>query len=341
MKSLLYIAIIILGITSCKKIDVSPAGFFEANYITDPNTDQSFTYYYDDGELVADALGNPIVNVTSSAGTFDQESLLLLKFKREIEQLQDSILPYTYFMGIQYDDTIKQDLNLSFNLNYAYNNTVNKNYYEREFMRDNFSQLKLYEIQYEDQASFYYDPNVTVVEKPFVIEGNELKFSTSSKSSLFGFCWVEESWQDTLQFQLSGTDQTNLYQGNRANPTGREGAYLAGNTLFLDYSDSTFADSTIAGGSLWRIRECHLAINNPSESVIDNNDVFSDIIIFRYLGTTKIHTRLSITEDTEIEILNWPDNNQHGRLSITGQVRKEDTQSDVLIDMIINFKRQR
>lgn len=335
---------IIITLSSCKPINVEPVGFINANYNTSVNEHQTFEYFYDDGELVAGGLDEYIAKIESNSGTFKNESMLLLKFKRSIEQLSDSLIPFTYFMGINYADTILKDVKFSFNLNYQYNNPSHINRSEYFFLKENISFLKLYKIEYETLASLYYDPDIILSEYPFEIIGDDVVFETKDKNSLFGLCWSEETWTDTVTFQKGSLTQQNIYKGNRAQNDNLEGAYLnlENQQFYMNYSDLSMIDSLNSIYTGWHFHKLNMIIDNPQNGIIEHSSVYLDAVIYKYNpGFPSDKSYLKITDNTIIEFINWPGTNEFGKLHIYGTMFQESNQLNTSIDLIINFKRQR
>lgn len=346
MIKLIQISLLLCLITlnSCKPINVEPVGFINANYNTKIDENQTFEYFYDDGELVAGGLDEYVAKIETNSGTFNTESLLLLKFKRSIEQLSDSLIPFTYFMGLNYADTLLKDVTFSFNLNYQYNNTSHTNYSEYLFLKENISFLRLYEIKYETLASIYYDPDISVSEHSFEIIGNDITFKTKNKNSLFGLCWIEETWEDTISFEKGSLTQQNIYKGNRAQNNNLEGAYLNldNQQFYMNYSDLSMIDSSNSIFTGWHFHKLNMIIDNPHSGIIDHSSIYLDAVIYQYnSGFTADKSYLKITDNTIIDFIDWPGTNNYGKLHIHGSMFQESTQSNTPIDLVINFKRQR
>ncbi len=212
------------------------------------------------------------------------------------------------------------------------------------FFKNNLSQLKLYEIQYEDLASIYYDPDVDVQETPFQINGNDIQFSTQSNTALYGLCWVEKNWEDTLQFQSSGLNQINIYQGNKAKNNNLEGAYFnqENQQFYMNYSDLSLVDSSNSIQTGWHFYQMNLIIDQPQTGLLDNSNVYLDAVIFQYdPGFEPQKSYLRVINSTNVEFTSWPNANENGQLHIYGTMLQESNQQLKSVDIVINFKRQR
>lgn len=344
MIRLIKILILLAIFQSCKPIKVEPVGFYNANYVTKTNENQEFEYFFDDGELVAGGLDEYVAKIETEAGTFSEEKILLLKYKSKIEQLNDTIIPFTYFMGLKFEGDIQKDVTFSLNANYLYNNPAHLDYAEYLFLKNNLSQLKLFEVEYEDMASIYYDPDVTVTEVPFEIKGKDIQFKTKSKTALYGLCWVEKNWEDTLQFQTGSLNQMNIYQGNKAKNNNLEGAYFnqENQQFYMNYTDLSLQDSLNSIHTGWHFYQMNLIIDQPQLGMMDNANVYLDAVIFQYdPGFEPLKSYLRVVNTTNVEFINWPNANEYGQLHIYGNMLQESNQQLKNVDFLINFKRQR
>lgn len=350
MNYLRYISLIILLIAvtvSCQKDEIEPVGFYEANYYTSPDSAQSFFYYFDDGELVANGLDEYVVSVQSEAGTFTQEQLLLLKMRSSFEELPDSIIPWTYFLGLNYNDTILKQVKMDFNVDYPFNNYAHQDFYNELFFSSNIDKMKLVKIKYTDPAGLYYNPNYEIsnVAFTFIPEESKISFITQETDALYALCWIEQPFNDTLSLQINSGSNTNTNQtiqkGFR-NENLQEGAVIKNDILYLDYTPSSYLNETNTDSDGWRFEEIHLLITNPSERIVDHQDIQLDLIITRdESATLKENTRLKLTSNTIVEIIKWPEVGDYGVINFDGFMERESTQTTINIDFNINFKRLR
>lgn len=342
LKPITYLIFVILLISSCKPEQIEPNGFYSADYITKANESQIFEYFYDDGELVAGGLDDYLVKLESESGTFTSEELILINYKSYITELPDTLIPFTYFMGLKYTNEILKDITVNFNLNYQFNNIAHTNYAEFLFFTQNIDYLKLYKINYNDQAALYYDADIDFSLQPFEIINNNITFKTKEKNALFGLCWEEPTWTDTILFERGTLTQQNVYSSNRAYNTNTEGAYVENNILNMHYSHATLIDSVNSTQNGSHFYKLNLLINNPTEGVIDHNNIYLDLMIEeQILGTSTTKSYLKLTNNSVIEIIEWPEYGKKGILEMSGLFKSELSQGNVNLDLTINFLRQR
>ena len=338
----------VLGIVAaCKKDDLEPVGIFESNYYTATDEAQDFYFYYDDGEFVAGGLDEHMVSIHSEAGTFTSEELLLLKYTPNIGELPDSLVPFTYFTGISYQGDLSLPIEYRINYLYPYNNGAHQDNEEYQFFLNNLDKMVLVELEFEAGAEIYYDPNFDLSFSPFTIDQNtnDIVFNTANASSLFGLCWPEESWRDSIYFDIQAgatNTQTAVYSGTRTTSLNAEGAtYVSNDVLYLKYSTKSFTEGTDIDPDGWRIREINIAIQNPAVGTIDPNQISFDVLIGKKDGDYYDYTHLLLHANTSIEILNWPDYREYGSLLIDGFLTLQTTLNPTPVTLEINFKRQR
>lgn len=342
-----YLLVTLIAFWSCKKEEIEPIGFYQVDYYTSSEKDQSFFYYYDDGQLVANGLDEYMASVYSTAGTFNEEQILLLKIKEEISNFPDTLIPYTYFMGLNYQGEINKELTVGFNLDYPFNNPAHSDYLENEFFKANISKMKMIKVEYEGLADIYSDPDYTLEEYPFTINSdfNDVEFSTDDLNALYVLCWSEEKWSDSLSFSISGSDantQEILHQGYRHTPIDAEGATYRNGSLVINYTPSSFISEISTNDYGWKLNEFKLKIANPSTGLIDMNEVELSMLVEIDNGNnTSTYTYLEPMSTTTIEILNSPNVNEYGELKLSGHMRLPYNQGVYVIDTNIKFKRQR
>lgn len=350
MKILSYISLIVIlvsAIASCQKEDIEPVGFFEANYYTSFDSAQTFYYYFDDGEFVANGLDEYVAAVHSEAGTFSQEQLLLLKMRSNFEELPDSIIPWTYFLGLNYGDSIQKEVTMDFNVNYPFNNYAHRDFYNELFYSSNIDKMKIVKVKYTDPVGLYYNPDYNFEFIPFTYlpEESKVTFVTQETDALYALCWIEQAFEDTLLLQLNSGSNNNTHQiiqkGFRSENL-QEGTVTNNNILYIDYTPLSFEAQTSTNPDGWRFEELHLVIKNPSEKLIDHEDIQLNLIITRDVSATlKENTRLKLTSNTVVEIINWPEIGGYGEIVFDGYMEREISQTIINTDFIIKFKRLR
>lgn len=352
MKLLKNILLLILlaVFASCKKDDVEPIGFYQVDYYTHPNEDQTFLYYYDDGQLVAGGLDEYMVSVNTVAGTFEDEKLLLLKFKEEIANFPDTLIPYTYFVGLNYQQEINHPLSFGLNLDYPFNNPAHSDYLENEFFLENIESMKLVKLAFEGLADVYNDPDFTIEELPFSYDGemNDVTFETEDLNALYVLCWSEDQWSDTLSFDITGSDansQNLIQQGYRYTPIDAEGATFRNGNLVLNYTSESLLTEVSTNDQGWKINELRIKIANPSVGIVDHNDLQLSLLLSIDDGSgssnSKTYSYLEVFSTTSIEIVSLPGINGYGEINISGSMRLQMTQGILGSDINIKFKRQR
>ena len=350
MKYLYYISLILIllnSIISCQKEDIIPVGFFEANYYTSPDSAQSFYYYFDDGEFVANGLDEYVAAVHSEAGTFTQDQLLLLKMRSNFEELPDSIIPWTYFLGLNYDETILKEVKVDFNVEYPFNNYSHQDFYDELFFSSNIDKMTLIKVKYTDPAGLYYNPDYEISEVPFtyVSEESKITFTTQETDALYALCWIEQPFEDTLLLQVNSGSNTNtnetIQKGFR-NESLQEGAILKNNILYIDYTPLSLLEASNTNADGWRFEELHLLITDPSERIVDHQDIQLNLITTRdESATLKENSRLKLTNNTIVEIIKWPEVGEYGIINFDGFMERESSQATINVDFNIKFKRLR
>lgn len=341
------LALLLLLIGACEKDTVEPVGLFEANYYTSPNEDQTFNYYYDDGELVAGGLDEYLVSIRSQAGTFNSEELLLLKYTAEMGSLADSLVPFTYFTGMSYKGSLNQEVEYRINYLYPYNNAAHADNEEYQFFLSRIDEMLLVELEFEAGADIYYDPNFTSSVLNYTVDqqNNEIVFNTSHPSSLFALCWPEEAWKDTLMLDIPGSGsnvQEAIYGGTRSTAVNPQGAtYVSKDVLYLKYNDLSFVEESSSSADGWKIKEINIAVQNPVQGSIAHEQVQFDVLIGKPDGGFYEYTHLLLHPSTNIEILNWPDYREYGIIRFDGPIYLESTLAAQNTTLEIKFKRQR
>lgn len=331
---------------SCKKDDIEPIGFYQVDYYTHTDQDQTFEYYYDDGQLVAGGLDEYMVKVYSEAGSFDEEQLLLMKFKEELANFSDTLIPYTYFVGLNYQGELNKPLTIGLNLDYPFNNPAHLDYLENEFFKENLEDMKLMKLEFDGLADIYYDPDFDLVEIPFALdeELNDAVFQTEDLNALYVLCWTEQKWSDTLTFNISGSDtnaQDILHEGYRYTPINAEGASYRNGNLVLNYTPASFASETSTNDLGWKIEEIRMKIADPSPGIIDHSDIELSCLLSIDDGTGPTYTYLELYTNTSVEMISWPQTNGYGELNISGSMRLQMTQGLLATDINVKFRRQR
>ena len=340
MMRIFYISLVLTSLFACSKDDIQPLGFEEVNFVTNPSAAQEFEYYYDDGDLVGFGLTDYVLKFETGSGTFSSQENLLVRYKTSINQLSDSIIPFTFFMGMKYNGELNKAVNVTYNLDYQYNNPAHQTYEEFVFLRKNVDKMRLFKINYEGLASVYYDPDITVEEVPFNLSNNNIQFSTSDKSALYGFCWLEKNWSDTVSMTYSGNVQTHIFQANRAQQEIPEGAAIYGDDLYLSYSAKSLYSEQNSTAQ-WSFESFNLVIHNPNLGVVDHENVICDLIVFKEDTSVDRYTNLSVNDNTVIEITKWPNLLEEGEITFSGQMFNEFQQSSSSVNMTLNFTRLR
>lgn len=351
MKKMVYISyllIMVLQLISCQKEDIEPVGFFEANYYTAPDSAQSFYYYFDDGEFVAGGLDEYMVTFHSEAGTFNAEQLLLLKLRSRFEELPDSIVPWTYFMGLNYSDSINKEVTVDFNVQYPYNNFAHSSFSNERFFSENINQMRLLKVKYTDPPGLYYNPEyeISFVSHDYDDLNQRISFKTDEADALYALCWVEKPFQDTINFQVNSgggiNDQTVVQYGFR-NESQLEGAVFEAPFLTIDYTPKSSWSETNTDEDGWRFEELHMTIQNPQEGIIDAANIQMELIIsIKTSATGKSATRLLLTNNSNLEIITWPSEpGGFGELNISGFMEKEYDQTMTNVDFNLKFRRLR
>jgi hypothetical protein len=336
------IGIILLFTLSCKPERIEANGFYSADFFTNPDESQTFEYYFDDGELVAGGLDDYVVKIESENETFSSVELILIKYKKNINELPDSLIPLTYFMGIQYNGEMNKAVNISFNHNYPYNNVAHQNYAEYLFFKKNINSLQLYRIEYDEKAALYFDSDIKYFQHPFEVTDNDIKFTTDNKNAFFGFCWREKTWTDTIRYDQSSMSQVNIYSSNKAYETNNNGTFVENEIFYLNYDVGTLiqTEGIVSGNN--QFYNMNLIIQNPGEGEVSHTDIYLDLLLEEVTSeNTKIKSYLKITENTEVNMVEWPEYGERGILNISGTMKSELTQTNISIDLNINFFRQR
>jgi hypothetical protein len=342
MRISVYIGLFFLLI-ACRKETVTPVGFFEANYYTSPNEKQEFLYYYDDGERVAGGLDDFMVKLVTEPGTFTQQALLTLKMKTNFPTFTDSLLPFTYFIGLNYGHVIEKPIKCSFNLNYPFNLSSHTNYEDYVFFMDNIHKLKLFKLVLDENASLYYNPEFELIEEHFVYDQDSARvtFDITDKNALYVLSWVNTRFSDTLSLQLSGgIEEQYIYNGYKST-SNNQGAYVSFGSLKLDYTPQSFRSTTNTDLSSWFLNELHITIQNPQEGVVNHEQIQLDLLISRQQSGYQEVSRLLLNPTTQVEIVEWPEVNEYGIINISGIMRNEMTQGNVSVNFSVKFKRLR
>lgn len=346
MKNWAFIFFALL-LSSCEKQEIEPVGFFEANYYTDPSSDQTFSYYFDDGEFVAGGLDEYIAAVNSSAGTFNQEQLLLLKMRTVFDDLPDSIVPWTYFMGLNYSDTLLKTITVEFNTAYPYNNFAHSTFNNELFYSQNIQDMKLIKVKYTDPAGLYYDPSYefTIDGLSFNAGEDKVSFETQTTDEIYALCYVAKPFQDSLFFSLNSgggeNDQVSVHEGFRKVNL-LEGAVFESNLFQLDYTPASNSYLNNSDDTGWQLKEIHLKTINIQEGIISNDAIQLEMLIEQKLSEVNSDiTRLKLTSNTTVDLVSWPDVGEYGTIVFDGFMEKEATQNIVNVDLAIKFKRLR
>lgn len=350
LKYFFYITGLACLLICCQKEDIDPVGFYHSNYITNPNEAQEFEYFFDDGELVADGLENFVLKIKSEENTFDEEKLILIKSKRIIEGLSDTlILPFTYFMGVHYEGNIKKELEVELNLNYQFDNYLHQNYSEYLYFREHPEKLKLYEIKAKNEDDdLFYNPEITYQDYPFELYNNSITFKTSDKDALFGLCWTPENWYDTISITSNTFYNDQILQPSVINPI-----------PFLFYSvnqnpnlpfpgcryDASKNIASFAYGiynaacepqTLYNLQ---LLIESPANGIVNHDQlIISDLEVLNSDGKRFAY---KFTENSIVELVHWPAIDEIGVIRIYGPFEDHLTDTLVNFDVEIKFKRYR
>jgi hypothetical protein len=342
MKINIYIGLFLLLI-ACRKETVTPIGFFEVNYYTAPNEKQEFLYYYDDGERVAGGLDDFMVKLVTEPGTFTQEGLLTLKMKTSFPTLSDSLVPFTYFIGLNYGYSVEKPIQCSFNLNYPFNLTSHTNYEDYVFFMENIQRLKMFKLTLDENASLYYNPDFELEEELFSYDqvSGLVTFDITDKNALYVLSWVNTRFSDTLSLQLSGGLEEQYNYAGYKSPSNNQGAYVSFGALKIDYTPQSFQATTNTDLSSWFLNELHLTIQNPQQGIVNHEQIQLDLLISKQQTGYQDVTRLLLNPSTQVEIVDWPEVNAYGRLNISGIMRNEMTQGNVSVNFSVKFKRLR
>ena len=344
IRNITYLLLIVLAYSSCEKQEVEPIGFTKAEYVTNPEKDQVFNYYHDDGKYVGYGLEQYLGAIKSKKNTFTKEQLLIMTFRKDDDFLPDTITPFTYFLGTNYKQVLNNKVEYRISLDYPYDNSAHKNQQEFQFFKDNIDKLNLFKMQIEDNGEFYYDPNVILTEVEYTIdeEKNDIVFFTDDIKASYGFCLKETTWIDSVNISISDGSMSNDIiiiekgLGKRGDNT-NEGSQFLSNVLQMQYTidEQYYFSQTNNGG--WQINDLFIDISNPIQGVIEPSQVSFNLLI----NDNYIKTHLNITDNTNIEIIEWPEFREQGKLKITGEMIIEAQNKLVNINAEISFKRQR
>ena len=118
-----------------------------------------------------------------------------------------------------------------------------------------------------------------------------------------------------------------------------KGAIYIGNTLQLNYTgNAKHIEYTNSNNNGWHLDSMKIDINNPTEGIIQKNHVNFNCLITDKLGLTSY---LILLENTQIEIIKWPNYGNRGMLKISGPIKVEAYNRVIDVNIEINFKRQR
>lgn len=347
MMKALNIIFLTLIMLSCEKEGTQPIGFFQTSYFTKSDEAQEFKYYYDDGEFVAGGLDQYMAAISSESGTFSSEELLMLKYTPEINSLVDSLIPFSYFMGMSYTGEINQAVEFRINYEYPYNNIAHEDFIETQFFLNNIGELRLLELSFQEGSEVYYDPDFIVSEIPFFLDEDtkDVVFSTDNPNSMFAFCWVEQPWQDTLIFEIPGSysnTEEGIYGGIRQSSINAQGAtFTSENIIHFIYNNNSLKSETNSNDQGWSVHQLDLIIRNPGLGLVDHENIDLDLLIGRNNSGTFQYTHLNLNSSTQVEFIKWPNYREYGELSFSGPMTLATDLSSPNTSFSIKFKRQR
>lgn len=333
---------------SCKPEITEPISIKTVNYTTLIDEDQKFDYYYDDGQKVAGGLDEYMTTIRSTSGTFTKESLLLLSFKNELDNLPKHIIPYTFFVGTNHKDSIYKPVEFWLNLNYPFNNYAHEKYENEVFFQKNISKMKLYKVNNGKNGNLYYDPEITYTTIPFeyMAESNEIKFTTQDLKANYGLCWEEIQFRDSLSFKISDDINSNHTIGIEdktwsPNLLLLEGARYTDNILSLYYNDIERISLFDLNDLGWKMGNISVNITEPSKGIISHEKIESDIIISIIEKEYTDYSHLNIINETIIEIEKMPTLHETGIIHFKGKMNLQVYQKNVEVDLFIQFTQQR
>jgi len=347
----LYILLIIIVFISCEKENIENDANV-VNYITKTDEDQIFDYYYDDGMFVLNGLDEYILSIKSEKGTFTKEQLLLMTFKTKIDILPDSITPFTFILGTNYFQALNKNAEIRINTNYPYNNTAHTYYADIEFYKEHIEDMVMYKFERENNSSYYYDPNIQISEQDFSFDKKtgDVIFYTNDITSSYALCWQEKHWKDSISFNFQDNGLTNtgyLIEKGIKNIYNNEGAIFNNKTLNLVYSYDKIIKRINSHETGWLLHNINITILNPEQKIIPNNTVDLEMIIVDkeinddFWGVDSLSTFLEITNETIIEIIQWPELGEKGLLKISGPMQIRAYQRKIHVNFELYFYRQR
>jgi len=344
LRNLSILILIIVLYSSCKKQEVEPVGFTKANYVTKISEDQIFEYYHDDGKYIGYGLEQYVATIKSSANTFDKEQLLIMTFRSNADFLPDTINPFTYFLGTNYKEKLKKEVEYRINLNYHYDNSAHENISELEFYMQNLDKLHLFKLNIEPNGEYYYDPNATIDNIDYTIDTNknDLVFTTDDINSAYALCFVETPWADSIKIIITDgahTNNVNIVEKGLRNPNEltNEGTNYLSKVLRMQYTIDEQYSFIQTNENGWQINDIYIDISNPKQGIINSSQISFNLLI----NDEYIKTHLQITANTIIEIERWPEFGERGKLHITGSMLIAAHDREVNVDIEISFKRQR
>ena len=323
-------------------MNIKPIGE-PVDYTTNPNKSQIFNYFFDDGEYVAGGLDEYLASIHTEQGTFSSEQLLLMTYKIKSNELPDSIIPFSYILGTNYTTLLNKEVEYRINTNYPYNNNAHKEYLEEVFFKEHISEMVLYKFEMEEIGSYYFDPNITLIEYPFTIDDNsdDIIFKTKDINSSYALCWKEKPWIDSINFYIQDGVQTNsinIIDKGKKNNINSEGAIYKNNILYLTYLETEIDYQQSTNDTGWTVRDINIEISDLLQGTISHNNIKLDILIKDKNG---LLTQLLISDNTQIEMETCPDFGEKGKLIISGQMYIQSYQRNVNVNLEIIFYRQR
>lgn len=346
MKWITYSFLFLLGLflLSCEKIE-EEVDLFEAEYTSKINDAQSFYYFYDDGVWVSGGLDQYMCKINTVSGTFVENNMpVLIEMFDSIPSIGDSLIPFTYFLGLKYNSQINSPFNFTINGNYQFNLPTHRNYNEYQFFKENLIDMHLYELTFESASELYEDPDFEIKEVPFVIDidSNLIQFETQKLNAVYGFCWKENKFSDTITFQISPDgNNMNISSHQAYRKFTNEGAVYYGRDLEIDYLPTSEVNQQNSVSTGWYFRELHLDIKNPTLGIVDHENINFTCISQKTESGTYETSYIELLPNTEIRIVDWPEINEYGEIIITGIAKLVMTQSNVPINMTLKFKRLR
>ena len=327
---------------SCKKETVEPIGK-TVDYTTNPNKTQVFKYYFDDGEYIAGGLDQYLASIHSSKGTFTKEQLLLMTYKVKSKELPDSIIPFSYILGTNYSTQLNKEVNFHINTDYLYNNDAHKEFTEVQFFKHHINDMVLFKFSIEEKGVYYYDPEIILTECPFVFDEDlkDVIFKTKDINSSYALCWKEKHWTDSIYFNIqdnTASNTINIIENGCKNNINKEGAIYKSNCLYLTYSEKEMYSQQVTNNEGWTIYDLYVKVDEPFQGIINSDNINIDMLIKDKYGSL---TNLIMTENTQVEIIKFPDFDERGELKITGKMRIQCYQKEVNIDLKMYFYRQR